>query len=446
MAEQFLSDFGAPAINGMQARRVLANEILRGVAQGSIETNGRGVTQRFSNDTSGAQIRITQLMPFNLEGRELGASLNGENFNGNSPLQGQTNGLGVDVITVIDDNIDLPQVTMDMLPVDLLGQYTYNIQMAVNKNINAMTIGGKIVASFNDAVVGGQEIITLDPTQEAEAMKHDLILGNTQLSNGAPEVGLDYFPDNDRCYVFRTNFVPALYKTGAIIVGGSNSAQDILAKGGVSVGATPKLDNGYLGEFMGVPVHMAGDSVWNLAAKYVGVPAWKLDKVYGYVSSGYANVRALAQGNTMKIIDSPNGQGVRLQPLFRMGFKSLYPQGNVFFVDTSFENPAEDETLVLKGPASRPAYSSDTTLASVSFGAQAGVYDAGTKTWNIAVANGVASGTFSNVKATAGDKAQVTYPVGNQIISVGANTYFFDVKAEDGKVGRVKVVVTRAGG
>lgn len=444
MAEQFLSDFGTPAINGMQARRVLANEILRGVAQGSIETNGRGVTQRFSNDTSGAQIRITQLMPFNLEGRELGASLNGENFNGNNPLQGSTNGLGVDVITVIDDNIDIPQVTMDMLPVDLLGNYVYNIQMAVNKNINAMTIGGKLVASLNDAVNGGMELITLDPTQEPDAMKHDLILGNAQLSNGAPEVGLDYFPDNDRCYVFRTSFVPALYKTGAIIVGGSNAAQDILAKGGVSVGASPRLDDGYLGEFMGVPVHMAGDSVWNLAAKYVGIPAWKLAKVYGYVSSGYANVRALAQGNEIKMIDAPKGQGVRLQPLFRMGFKSLYPQGNIFFVDTDFENPAEGGTLVLKGPASRPAYSSDTTLASVSFGGTAGTYNAGTNSWNIAVGSAISNGTFTNVKATAGDKAQVTYPIGQQTIATGANNFYFTVVAEDGKTSRVKVVVTKA--
>ena len=80
MAEQYLSDFSKPTINGNIARRVLANEVLRGVTQEVLETNGEGITQRFSTDVSGAQIRITQFMPFNQLARELGATLNGENF------------------------------------------------------------------------------------------------------------------------------------------------------------------------------------------------------------------------------------------------------------------------------------------------------------------------------------------------------------------------------
>ena len=47
MAEQYLSDFAVPSINGNIARRVLANEVLRGVAQGILETNGEGITQSF---------------------------------------------------------------------------------------------------------------------------------------------------------------------------------------------------------------------------------------------------------------------------------------------------------------------------------------------------------------------------------------------------------------
>ena len=155
MVEQYLSDFARPTINGNIARRVLANEVLRGVAQGILENNGEGITQRFSNDTTGAQIRITQFMPFNQEARELGASLNGENFDGRTALQAHTNGLGVDVITVINQNIDIPQVTMDMLPIDFLGNVTKNLEMDINNNINAMTIGGKFVATAN-AVANGE--------------------------------------------------------------------------------------------------------------------------------------------------------------------------------------------------------------------------------------------------------------------------------------------------
>lgn len=444
MAEQFLSDFGAPSINGMQAQRVLANEALRGVAQGAIETNGRGVTQRFSNDTTGAQIRIVQFMPFDLEARELGASLNGENFDSNTALQGMSNGLGVDVITVINRNIDIPQVTQDMLPINILSQYTYNLQMAINKNINAMTTAGKFVASMNDAVAGGNEILVINPTDEAEALKYELIYGNTQLNNGSPKNGLDYFPENDRIYVFRNSFVPNLYKTGVIIAGGSNYAQDIIAKGGISVGANPQLNNGYIGEFMGVPVHMMTDSVWNLAAKYAGINAWQLEYVYGYVSSGYANVRAIAQAEQMKIIDSPDGAGIRIQPNFRMGFKALYPEGTVWFVDANFVNPAQTAPLTLQAPGARNAYSSDTTLASVSFAGQAGAFANGY--WTINVDNGVSEGVFSNVVATAGAVAQVTYPTGTETVNVGNNNFYFKVVAQDGTTANVRVLVVRADG
>ena len=157
MASQYLSDFAQPAINGNIARRVLANEVLRGVTQGVLENNGEGVTQRFSNDTTGAQIRITQFMPFNQEARELGASLNGENFDGRTALQATTNGLGVDVITVINQNIDIPQVTMDLLPIDFLGQVKENLTMDINNNINAMTIGGKFVATANNIAAGNDD-------------------------------------------------------------------------------------------------------------------------------------------------------------------------------------------------------------------------------------------------------------------------------------------------
>ena len=442
MAEQFLSDFTAPSINGNVARRVLANEALRGVAQGAIETNGRGVTQRFSNDTTGAQIRIVQFMPFNLEARELGASLNGENFDTNTALQGMTNGLGVDVITVINRNIDIPQVTQDMLPIDLLGQYTYNLQMSINNNINAMTTAGKFVASMNDAVAGGDEIIVIDPTQEPEALKYDLILGNTKLNDGSPSAGLSYFPENDRIYVFKSTFVPFLFQSGVIIAGGSNYAQDILAQGGVSVGANPRLNDGYIGQFMGVPVHMMTTTVWNLAAKYAGINAWQFDDVYGYVSSGYANVRAIAQQDTMKIIDSPDGAGIRIQPNFRMGFKALYPEGTYWFVYANFVNPAETAPLTLKAPGARTAYSSDTTLASVSFAGQAGSF--ANNYWTVNVANATSEGTFSNVVATAGALAKVTYPTGTETVAVGNNNFYIKVEAQDGTTSKVRVLVVRA--
>lgn len=443
MAEQYLSDFSKPSINGNIARRVLANEVLRGVSQDVLETNGEGITQRFSSDVSGAQIRITQFMPFNQEARELGATLNGENFDGRTALQANTNGLGVDVITVINQNIDIPQVTMDMLPIDFLGNVKKNLTMDINNNINAMTIGGKFVSTANAVAEGKHTFkeVTLS-TITGDALRRVLMDMNAELDNGDVDNGLAYFPDEDRCFVFKTSFIPYLLDKGILTLGGANHAYEILALGGISQGEKQDIRRGYCGEFLGHPVYKAGELIWKLAAKYAGVPVWAFDGVYGYVSSGYANVRALAQEDQIKMIDSPDGAGVRVQPNFRMGFKSLYAKGNVFLVEAGFENPAEAGELVLKAPASR-LISKDATLSSVSFASVAGVYDTATSTWNVAVGNTVASGTLSNVITTS-TKAKATYSDETIDVAVGANTLYIEVVAEDGTKAKVKVVVTRA--
>ena len=448
MAEQYLSDFSKPAINGNIARRVLANEILRGVAQEVLETNGEGITQRFSNDVSGAQIRITQFMPFNQEARELGAGLNGENFDGRTALKANTNGLGVDVITVINRNIDIPQVTVDMLPIDFLGNVMKNLTMDINNNINAMTIGGKFVASANAVFAGKSEFKYITKASASgDDWRRALLDMNAELDNGDVDNGISFFPDEDRCYVFKASIIPYLFDKGILSLGGANHAYEMLAMGGISPNAKQDIRTGYCGEFAGHPVYKSGELIWKLAAKYAGVPTWALNDVYGYLSSGYANVRALAQQEQVKIIDAPDGDGVRVQPNFRMGFKSLYAKGNVFLVETGFTNPADsavDNTLTLKGPGSRATYSSDATLLSVSAGSSAVTYVTADNRYYLAVASGVTQVTLSATPATnATIYSGVT--LGSAVdISTGANTFYINVEAEDGTKKANKIVISRS--
>lgn len=444
MAQQFLSDFTQPTINFNIARRILANEILRGVTQGVLETNGEGVTQRFSNDTSGAQIRITQFMPFNQLARELGATLNGENFDGRTALQANTNGLGVDVITVINRNIDIPQVTMDMLPIDFLGQCMANLEMDINNNINAMTIGGKFVATANNVASGNQTFQTITAASaDGNAWRQALMNMDAQLDAGDLDNGLAYFPDNDRCYVFKVSVIPYLFNNGILTIGGANRAYEMLAMGGISPDKRQDIRDGYVGDFMGRPVYKAAPLIWNFAAQYAGINAWEFANVYGYESSAYANVRAIAQEEQVKIIDSPDGAGVRIQPNFRMGFKALYPLGNVFLVETGFENPATiAEPLTLTAPASRTAYSNDATLSAVNFGGSAATKDSNNPyLWTI-----TSTGTSGSITATAtaGALAQVTVPSGSQSISTGANYFNITVVAQDGTTKVSTLVVTKS--
>lgn len=444
MAEQYLSDFSKPTINSNIARRILANEILRGVAQDVLETDGQGITQRFSNDVSGAQIRITQFMPFNQEARELGATLYGENFDGRTAIQANTNGLGVDVITVINQNIDIPQVTTDMLPIDFLGNVMKNLKMDINNNLNAMTIAGKFVATANAVTAGTTEFKYITKASATgDDWRYALMGMNAELDNGDVDNGLAYFPDEDRCFVLQVSIIPYLLNKGIFTLGGANHAYEMLAMGGISPGEKQDIRKGYVGDFMGHPVYKANTLIWKLAAKYAGVPVWALYDVYGYISSGYANVRAIAQEDQIKVIDSPDGPGVRVQPNFRMGFKSLYAKGNVFLCETGYTNPADSGTLTLTGPASRTAYSSDTTLSALTVGGVTASWVTAETQWTVSVTTTATQGAIEGTVTDTGN-ARIISGTGTITYTTGTTTAYVVVEAEDGTKGSNKVVITYA--
>lgn len=334
-----LSNYGAPTINDIAARRVLSNTLLENVFQGTIEKDGEGITQRFSADVSGAQIRIVHVKPITQNARELGASINGGNFP-TGVQEGATDSLGVDVITVLDDPIDLANVNRDMIPVDLAGQYMKTYSDLVNVNLNAMTIAGKYFATFSTAATGGEVNVTTYAGGTAD-LKASVYAANSLLDEGAINMGVSMFPQDDRCFVMQSVYRPVLINNGVLIVGGANYAYDIVEKGTISAGAAPrKREDGYVGTIDSVPCHIVTPYVLQVAANFLGIQLNDVKHVIGYVSSGFANVRAIAAPRDMKVIDSPQGQGTRFQPLTRMGFKVLdgYEKGNSFIVDSTFSN------------------------------------------------------------------------------------------------------------
>lgn len=342
--EQFLSDFSTPHINGVAARRILANEVLRNIFQKEIETNGRGVTQRFSTDTTGAQIRVVRVKPLNQKARELGAGLNGGNFSSTMDTVATVE-YGLNVITVIDSPFDIANVTQDMIPIDIVQKSIDNFGGLVARNVNAMTIAGKFWKSMkaDEAVYKSIDTSTTDfitPILEA----------NSVLDEGDPENGVDIFPSEGRIMVIRPSFRPKLMAKGILTIGGSNYAQQMLAEGVISPNTkATKLENGYIGDIDNVPVHICAPLTWNLAEEYLGLPKGELDTVVGYISSDIANARGIAQGEQIKIIDSPDGQGIRVQPLVRMGFEAFYAKGNVFLVESSTTTPYVNPIAELEG-------------------------------------------------------------------------------------------------
>lgn len=360
---QLLTNYGAPNINGISAQRILSNQVLENIYQGIIEDDGKGVTQRFTEDCSGAQIRFIHVKPIFAKARELGATINGGNFP-TLTHEGETDSFGLDVLTVLDDPIDLANVSKDMIPVDLLSSYVKSYTDLVNVNINAMTIGGKWIAS-EIAQANGSEVNITSYTEGGNLLT-TFLTANSLLDDGAEDMGVAMFPQDDRCAVVQTAYRPILLANGLLTIGGANYAYDIAKKGSVDAGSEPrKSGDGFIGYIDSTPIHIASSLLFKVAGEYVGVETADIKNMIGYVSSGFANVRGIAAPRDVKVIDTPQGQGTRLQPLTRMGFKVVegYEKGNSLIVKSGAKNIFADlKTLfgladlthfVSRGPASR---------------------------------------------------------------------------------------------
>ena len=337
MAE-LLSNFGAPTINGLAAKRILSNTIIDNLYQSKIEGEGEGVTERFSYDVSGAEIRFVHVKPIKALARRLGSAVNGGNFP-ISAHEGETDTFGIRVLDVMDDPIDLAQVSMNMIPVDLLGAYIKSYTDQVALNINALTIAGKYYATYMREAVGGEVNIT---EYDGADIQKALLDANSLLDDGAPDMGVSMFPQNDRCLTIQAKYRSTLLVKGILSIGGANYAYDIVKGGTVNPGVAPrKSEDGYIGIFDNVPVHVVSSLVYKTAAGYLGLEEKDLTQVIACVSSGFANVRAIAAVRDVKVIDHPDGQGVRIQPLTRFGFEVVpgYEKGNSLVVGKDYVNP-----------------------------------------------------------------------------------------------------------
>ena len=99
-----------------------------------------------------------------------------------------------------------------------------------------------------------------------------------------------------------------------------------------------------------MPVYVASQAVWTLAERYLGLTPGRLDGVQMLVVSAIGTLRALAFNSAMKVIDSPDGQGRRLQPKYRFGTECIDALSVVPVVENSFVAPSD---ITIKAPASR---------------------------------------------------------------------------------------------
>lgn len=339
------ADIKTPYVNEATLKRIMSNRVKENIFQGIFTRPNEAVTEKFSTDTDAAQIQVIRVKPNNKDAREIGSDTNGGWFNSTSASTPTTEAYPIDIITTIDDVIDIPTNQQDMMNVDVAEAELSNLSGRVNKNVNAITFATQLATNFN-AGATNKVVISGDDYLSA------IIEACSQLDDGNEAQGIDAYPDDQRAIFIRSGAKAALMKKGQIIIGGSNAAQTILRKGGLDENTDPDVAaTGYLGEVNNTPVYMASKAVWTLAEKYMGLTAGALDNVEMLVVSAIGTGRALAFNAAIKMIDSPNGQGRRIQPKYRFGAKCWDDKSVVAVVKSAFTLP--EGTITVQAPGSR---------------------------------------------------------------------------------------------
>ena len=336
LIKQQLAPAGEPNINGIRARAMLAPALLANIFQGLIETNGRGITDKFASEaeiSENAQIFVNRILPAKVNPRELGAGKNGGSFSKESHYS-QTQTVGIEALTVVDDPIIIPRASQDLINVDLLAAQIDLYTKRLNTIINGMTAASKVYGTWKAELDGkgfnAQDISSSDITNKNVLVR--FIECNDLLDEGDPDNGIDVFPEDSRIAVFKAGSRAILKAAGVLTLGGANYAYEILKAKGVSEGDKANVaENGYIGDIDGVPCHTISGESLRHASLFLGLPEKELaaGTFFGYVASSYANARGVSTVDQIKIVDTRGGQGIELQPFTKMGAVSWYPKGNV---------------------------------------------------------------------------------------------------------------------
>jgi hypothetical protein len=292
-----------------------------------------------------------KVKPFTDSARELGATANGKWFNNGTIGTPEVDEYDLNLLNVYDMPVDIPEVEQDMVSVNLMDAATKNIGGRVATEINASTTATQLAAVYNAAqaskawtghasVVGTGDNATYAAVQAA----------STMLDDGDEENGIQAFPFAERQLIMRPSFRASLLNSKGVLLGGSNYAQSMLAKGAVSPEARKEWGNMYCGEIDGIPCYISPAQIWKRAGEWVGL-ATTFDATEAIVCAASATDRGISTQDYIKIVDSPNGAGKRLQPKTRWGINVCYHKGIVPIVKNGTAAPST--ALTVKAVGSR---------------------------------------------------------------------------------------------
>lgn len=334
-------------VNSSATQVLASKKVKENIFVDLLHRNGYGVNQ--VEETNVSTVRMLKVSQVGGDARQLGASTNGGFFNNSTADIPSVPEYDLNLLYVYDKMFDLPEVQQDMVPVNVFEQSMKNIGGRVATEINASTIAHQLAVKYNGAKTAtkwdGYAVVLASTPKYYEAVQE----ASAMLDDGDIDNGIQSFPFEEREIIMRPTFRSKLMSASGILVGGSNYAQSMIAKGGVSPDAKKEFGNMYVGEIDLIPCYIAPSAIWARAGEWVG-SATAFNGTQAIVCAGSATDRGISTQDYIKIIDSPNGAGKRLQPLTRWGVNVCYPKG---IVPILANGTAVSGDLVVTAPGSK---------------------------------------------------------------------------------------------
>lgn len=341
------ADVTAPKIDLYAAKRVLAGRLMQNTTQSLIFRDGYGLTEEFSNDVMAAQLRILRHRRPTILSRALGDSTNGSHFNSESAAQPATKEYGLDLVEVYDNVVDVPTVLENMINIGVLNLESQGIEDQLTRLMNAYTFAKQIAAALNrdatETITNSNPTTLIGYDSTADSLTGKFFEAHGKLDEGAPDDDIDVFKQEGRVAVFLPTAKQKLLvdEKSVFEVGSSRAVQllEIGSAGGLETAPETNV-TGYFGQLNNTPLHLLSKPLMTIIEGYLGLDAGDLSGVVGMVVASEATGRGVAFQNSIKAIDAPSGQGIRLQPLTRWGVEVFIPEGIQLIVEDGFTNPA----------------------------------------------------------------------------------------------------------
>jgi len=352
------SDFVGLSVGSTALEIGVSNIILSKMIQEQIYRDRIGITEVYSNNASqgGAVLRVPKIVASTGSFRQLGATTNGGFFNSTaSQIKGLDEVLLV-CANIYDQMEDVPQAqhVLSLGGASALNMRAIEIAKAITRQMNAGTMAYQIAEVLNAVITASgtetDRIFTYDPTKfgtDASSAWSKFQDACASLDNG--DTYNDVFPTTGRLAILRPSAVTDLRKNGNIIVGGSNFAQEMIKSGAVDPDTVLPDVPGYRGMVNDVAIIQASNALWTLAESWMQQSAGYLDNLVGIICAYNATGRGHAFPESTKVIDSPDGQGLRIQPLSNFGVKVFFEKGIKLLAKATFVEGATAITVVAPG-------------------------------------------------------------------------------------------------